>query len=195
MARTRFDQMAVIASEQDGLFTSLQARREGVVDSVLARLVQRGRLQRTSRGVYRIPHMAANRFSQHQEAVLWAKSHNGPEAVALSHETALLIYGISDANPGKIHLTVPLSARLRRAAPKVVSIHRADLAGDEIQIHEGIPLTTVGRTVGDLLRAGGRADLIERAIREARRAGFIADAEARRLKRQVRRHFESEAHS
>jgi hypothetical protein len=31
--------------------------------------------------------------------VLWAKASQGPEHIALSHETALPFYGISDAEP------------------------------------------------------------------------------------------------
>lgn len=189
MAQTRYEELVVMAEAHDGLFTSRQARDEGIEGSVLARLVERGRLERTSRGVYRIPYMTPGRFSQHQEAVLWAKAHRGPEAVALSHETALLIYGISDANPSAIHITVPRGTRFRRAAPKGLLIHFADLAGDEVEVHEGIPITSVTRTVGDLLRAGARADLIDQAVLEARREGFAGDAEARRLRRLVKRHF------
>ena len=66
----------------------------------------------------------------------------------LSHETALVLYGISDANPGAIHLTVPVGARRRREAPKAVQVQRADLAPAEITVLEGLPVTTIGRTVG-----------------------------------------------
>ena len=59
----------------------------------LVRLAQRGRIERTARGVYRIPYVPLNRFSQYREAVLWAKAHRGPINVALSHETALLVLG------------------------------------------------------------------------------------------------------
>ena len=73
MPRSRFDELMAIAEEHDGLVTAKQARQSGITDSVLARLVQRGRLERTSRGVYRIPYFAPGRFSQYLEAVLWAK--------------------------------------------------------------------------------------------------------------------------
>ena len=36
----------------------------------LVRLAQRGRIERTARGVYRIPYVPLNRFSQYREAVL-----------------------------------------------------------------------------------------------------------------------------
>jgi hypothetical protein len=98
--RTRFDELVALAEEHDGLLTAKQARDAGIADSVLARLTQRGRLERAARGVNRIPHFPSNRFTQYREAVLWAKADDGPQNIALSHATALAVYGISDANPG-----------------------------------------------------------------------------------------------
>jgi predicted transcriptional regulator of viral defense system len=185
----RLQRRQAIAEEHDGLVTAKQARQSGIIDSVLARLVQRGRLERTSRGVYRIPYFAPGRFSQYFEAVLWARANRGPEAVAISHLTALNMYGISDANPDLIHLTVPRSSRLRRQQPKGVVVHRNSLTGNDIRIHEGIPVTTISRTVHDLLSSGTRVDLIRQAISEARREGFIEESEARRLRRKVDLHL------
>ena len=178
-----------MAEEHDGLVTAGQARQSGFTDSVLSRLVERGRIERTSRGVYRIPYFPPGRFAQYLEAVLWAKANRGPEEVAVSHATALSVYGISDANPDLIHLTVPKSARLRRQQPKGVVIHRNDLKKEDIAVQEGIPLTTVGRTVADLLTAGARFDLIRQAISDARREGLIENGEAKQLRRKVDAHL------
>ena len=132
-----------------------------------------------------IPHFPLTRFSQYQEAMLWAKANRGPNEVAISHLTALNVYGISDANPDRIHITVPRSTRLRRQKPKGVVVHRGVITGDDIQIHEGIPVTTIGRTIEDLLNSRVRVDLVRQAISDARREGFIEDAEVRRLRRKV----------
>ena len=93
-------------------------------------------------------------------AVLWARAHRGPEQVAISHSTALAAYEISDANPHTIHITVPKALRLRRQKPKGIVVHREDLNSEDITIHEGMPLTTIARTVADLLKSGERIDLI-----------------------------------
>src|SRR5260370_1204648 len=114
MPRSRFEELIALAEDNDGLITAEKARAEGFTDSVLARLVQRRRIERIARGVYRIPYLSPGRFSQYREAVFWAKANRGPDAVALSHVTALAVYGISDANPASIHLTIPSTARLRR---------------------------------------------------------------------------------
>jgi predicted transcriptional regulator of viral defense system len=62
MPRSRFDELLALAGENDGLVTASQARAIGIVGSVLARLAQRGKLERVARGVYRIPHYPADRL-------------------------------------------------------------------------------------------------------------------------------------
>jgi predicted transcriptional regulator of viral defense system len=187
--RSRFNELMLLAEENDGLVTADNARQAGFTDSVLARLVQRGRIERTSRGVYRVPYLTPGRFSQYREAVLWARANRGPEQVAISHTTALAAYEISDANPHGIHITVPKAARLRRQKPKGIVVHREDLSPEDITIHEGMPLTTIARTVADLLKSGERIDLIRQAISDARREGFIEEPEARQIRRRVEEHL------
>jgi predicted transcriptional regulator of viral defense system len=183
--RSRFAELVSLAEENDGLVTADHARQAGFTDSVLARLVQRGRIERTSRGVYRVPYLTPGRFSQYREAVLWARANRGPAQVAISHATALAAYEISDANPHLIHMTVPRAARLRRQKPKGIVVHHEDLMTEEITVHEGMPITTIAKTVADLLKSGERIDLIRQAISDARRGGFIQASEARQLRRRL----------
>ena len=49
-------ELYALTEEHDGLLASKVARALGIQDSVLVRLAQRGRLERMSRGVYRIAH-------------------------------------------------------------------------------------------------------------------------------------------
>lgn len=187
MPRTRMDELFALAEEHDGLLASKDARALGIQDSVLVRLAQRGRLERMSRGVYRIAHFPADRLAQYREAVLWAQASQGPERVALSHETALLLYGISDVNPARVNLTVPMSARLRREHPEWIVIHRADLTPQEISQHEGMPLTSVERSVMDVLATTHRADIARRAITDALRGGLLNVPQGSRLRRLITR--------
>jgi len=189
--RTRFDELIALAEEHDGLLTAKQARDAGISDSVLARLTQRGRLERAARGVYRIPHFPSNRFSQYRQAVLWVKADDGPQNIALSHATALTLYGVSDANPALVHITIPRNARLRRVRPKWVEIHHADLQSDDVTVQEGLPITTVSRTVQDMLASTGQVGLVRQAISDARREGYIDSAEAQRLNRRTNSYVHS----
>ena len=189
MPRTRMDELYLLAEEHDGLFTSKEARALGIQDSVLTRLTQRGRLERVNRGVYRIAHYPPDRLAQYREAVLWAQaSHHGPEQhIALSHETALLVYGLSDLNPARVHLTVPKTARFRRKNPEWIAIHRADLKRPEIGEHEGIPVTTVERSIADVLATTHRPDIARQAITEALREGLLTIEQASALRKTVNR--------
>jgi predicted transcriptional regulator of viral defense system len=187
MPRTRMDELYTLAEEHEGLFTSKEARNLGIQDSVLARLAHRGRLERTSRGVYRIAHFPVDRLAQYREAVLWAQAnHHGLERIALSHETAMLVYGISDLNPSKVHLTVPKLARFRRERPDWIAIHQADLTDKEVGEHEGIPVTTVARSILDVLSTTHRRDVVQEAIKQALREGLLNSTEATVLRKIVR---------
>ena len=187
MPRTRMDELFALAEEHDGLLTSKEARAAGIQDSVLVRLAQRGRLERMTRGVYRIAHYPSDRLAQYREAVLWAKASQGPEDIALSHETALLLYDISDANPSRVNLTVPTSARWRRKCPAWVAIHRANLSPQDIGEHEGLPVTTVSRSIMDVLLATHRTDVARQSVSDALRAGLLNSAEASSLRRSITR--------
>jgi hypothetical protein len=61
----------------------------------------------------------------------------------------LAVYEISDVNPSRVHITVPKSARLRRRKPKWIVIHRGDLPLADVTLHEGLPVTTVAKSVLD----------------------------------------------
>jgi predicted transcriptional regulator of viral defense system len=179
------DDLLPLAEQNDGLVTAAQARALGIKDSVLARLAQRGRLERIARGVYRIPYFPADPLAQYREAILWARASHGPEQVALSHETALGVYGISDVNPAQVHLTVPKHARLRRKQPKWIVIHRGDLPPGDVTTHEGLPVTTVAKSVMDVMETTGRLGLARQALKDARKEGYISAAELQRLTRRL----------
>ncbi|MHB1799456.1 MAG: hypothetical protein ACYCUI_14340 [Vulcanimicrobiaceae bacterium] len=98
--------------------------------------------------------------------------------MALSHETALALLGLMDANPSKIQLTVPAHARLRRRSPARIAIHRAILNDKDVIEHEGLPVTPVARSVLDLARSGNPRFPYD-AIVEARREAYVAEPEGR----------------
>jgi predicted transcriptional regulator of viral defense system len=191
--RSRMDELLAIAENNDGFVTATQARVVGIKDSVLARLTQRGKLQRVARGVYRIPYFPSDRLGQYREAVLWARADSGPEKIALSHESALAVYRISDANPSRVHITVPKTARLRRRRPKWVEIHRADLRSSDIETREGLPVTTVEKTILQIMEETGRVGLARGALRDARKEGYITSDKARALTLHLNRYAHASA--
>jgi predicted transcriptional regulator of viral defense system len=188
LMRSRLDELLPLAEQNDSLVTASQARAIGILGSVLARLAQRGKLERVARGVYRIPYFPSDRLSQYREAVMWARASRGPKEVALSHETALAAFRISDVNPSRVHITVPKDTRLRRRKPKWIAIHREQLGPADITQHEGLPVTTVAKSVLQIAKETGRLGLARQAVKDARKEGYIGVAEATRLMRQLNQH-------
>lgn len=121
-----------LAESRSGWFRASDAVAAGVSRQQLARWASSGVLTRSAHGVYRLNDFPAQPFEDVIEACLWA----GPGAVA-SHDTALAIYGLGDAMPASIHITVP--HRLRKQRPGVI-VHIADSIGDTTN-RDGVPIT------------------------------------------------------
>jgi hypothetical protein len=85
---------------------------------------------------------------------------SGPGAV-LSHRTAAAHWGIRSWG-GAIEVTAPRKSRSRRNVRR----HSASLPEDEVTTKDGIPVTTVPRTLFDLA-AIASLDLVENALRES----------------------------
>ncbi len=174
-----------VAEDHDGIISASAARDAGIPANTLVRLAERGTLERVARGVYRLPMFpaAASKHAEFQAAVAWAGANNGP-AAAISHESALSLFGISDALPGRIHLTIDPKSRVRRTIPKLYVVHREPLSPSDCASYEGVPVTTVERTIRDVARAG-RNDLALAAIADGKRLGFINRSREAALRREI----------
>jgi very-short-patch-repair endonuclease len=79
----------------------------------------------------------------------------------LSHRSAAALWGVRSGAGEVTHVTVGHKSRTSR----LIRRHFALLPDDEMTVHEGIPVTTVPRTVLDLA-ARSSADNVEVAIRQ-----------------------------
>jgi predicted transcriptional regulator of viral defense system len=181
MPGSEYQKIMDLAADQFGYVATSQAVAQGVSNNALRMTASRGVLERVSWGVYRLPTFPASAFAEYMEACLWPA---GPVGV-ISHQSALAIRDISDVNPAKVHITLPKSFRVRRKIPGYLSIHHADLSEDEIGSEEGIPTTTVRRTIEDCFRAHLGPALLRKAIDDGVRLGYLNSDEARELEREV----------
>jgi len=145
----------------------------------LVMMERRESVERVSRGVYRLVHFPVGPLSQYMEASLWPA---GPMGI-ISHESALALYNISDVNPNRIHITVPRSFRTRRQIPRQLVVHHADILEGERGGHEGIPVTSVARTIKDCHAAHLGDELLARALVDAERQGLLSTKEASDIRR------------
>jgi predicted transcriptional regulator of viral defense system len=119
------------------------------------------------------------------EASLWPGSHSRDVQGVISHESALAFHELSDVSPSKIHITVPRALRIRRAVPRYLSVHHANLDPTEIEWHDGMPVTTPVRTIRDSHAAHAGPALIRQAVDDARRRGLMPAREAAALEAEL----------
>jgi hypothetical protein len=71
----------------------------------------------------------------------------GPEAV-LSHQSAIVLWGLRRRRIGPIHVSATRGRQgVRRR--EGIWVHRCKLRAEDVTVHEGIPVTTVARTLFD----------------------------------------------
>jgi predicted transcriptional regulator of viral defense system len=170
-----------VAADQRGYVTQRQARAHGVAPTTLVQMARRGQVEHVAHGLYRFKAFPSGPLDAYMEAALWPQGTRG----VLSHETALDLYGLSDANPDKIHITVPVRHTVRRQRPDLYEIHHADLEPDEVTWRDGLPLTTVVRTILDCHRTHLRRGLLQQALEQARARGLITNATEHRLRGEI----------
>lgn len=152
-----------LADAHGGLFTTAEAKAAGLSDRVLSYYYRRGDLDRVSHGIYRFVNYPFHRHQDLIAAALWT-----PAGSAISHETALGVYGLADAMANLIHVTVPSAFRGKRAG---VMVHHAELDATERTVWDDVPVTTIERTLIDVATTSS-PDLARTACRQALDAGM-----------------------
>jgi predicted transcriptional regulator of viral defense system len=183
MPGAAYSLIAEIAADQHGYVTLQDAVAAGVSGVTLARMAQRGTLERASQAVYRVPLIPADELDELMRAVLWPRGVRG----VLSHQTALELHGLSDVNPSKIHLTVPRAHRVQRTVPAGYMLHREDLASEDVTAHDGIPIVMPTRAVLQTHAAGLGPALIAQAIQDGRGKGLFSAEQATDLAQKTAR--------
>lgn len=168
-----------IAESQAGYFSSRQARQAGYTPALLSYHAKRGNILRVRQGVYRLRH-----FPEQPHADLFIAWLAAGEQAVISHESALSLYELTDLIPAEIHLTIPRSASRRKQGMR---LHTARLRPDEVTRRGGLPVTTLPRTLADLLRLGVEHMWIEQAIRQAIQQGLTSAEELRAESRRYAR--------
>ena len=160
-----------IAAEQGGYFTAQQALAIGYAYPDQHYHVTHGNWERVARGIFRLRDYPPP--EREDLIVLSLMSHDRadqPQAV-FSYETALALHDLSDANPARIHLTVPPG--FRRQLPTGIVIHRGIVPPEEWEEHDGYRVTTPLRTLKDIAASPTSWPFLESAVRDALRRGLV----------------------
>ena len=161
--------LAEVAGRQHGVVDVAQLHSCGVSEWAISRWLTAGRLHRIHPGVYALGHSSLPLFGRLFAALLYA----APDA-ALSHTTAAWLWGLVDAEPKRIHLTVPG----RRLSMPDVRVHHS--RRPQATTHRGLPVTTVARTLRDIAWMLPYAQL-RRALAEADYRGLLVPREVERV--------------
>jgi hypothetical protein len=136
--------IAALAARQHAVVSVEQLRTLGLTMAAIQWRADTGRLHRIYHGVYSlVPRSLLSRNGRHMAAVLAC----GPGAL-LSHRSAAALHELRRSEAVKIDVTLPRRSGRRHAG---IAIHRSTtLAPADATVVDGIPCTSVARTLLDL---------------------------------------------
>jgi len=173
-------QLFEVAQQQQGYFTTKQAKAAGFAENTHPYHVQAGNWAREHRGIYRLIQFPA---TDRPDLALWSLwSSNRKEEVegVYSHQTAISLFDLSDLNPAKLHMTVPRGFRRNSKLPGILVLHYADVPASDTQTGPGYTYTRPLRTIIDLIEAGDvQRNFIRQALAQAVDRGMITRQQLR----------------
>jgi predicted transcriptional regulator of viral defense system len=172
-----------IAEQQQGFFTTKQAKAAGFAENTHPYHVQVGNWIREYRGIYRLALFPATDRPDLILWALWSRNRNEKVEGVYSHQTALSLYELSDLNPAKLHMTVPTGFRRNSDIPGILVLHYADLPESDVQAAQGFKFTRPLRTILDLIEAGTvERNFIRQALKQALDRGLITRLQIRNMR-------------
>ncbi len=174
-----YNQLAELAAENYGYLTTEEVEDAGIDPHRLVELARRGQIEHRARALYRLPLIPPTPLDAYREATLWPRGTEG----VISHASALDLYGLGDANPAKIHLTLPRAHRPRRQVPSQYVLHHEDLDPAEVGAYEGIPAVTPATAIRQSRKLG--TELLRGAIEDGLRRGLLRPAEADDIRQEL----------
>lgn len=154
-----------LAARQHGVVTRRQLLGLGLSARAVQHRIDKGRLHPVDRGVYAVGRPDLSRRGLWMAAVLGCG-----EGAALSYGSAAALWGVGQERRDLVEVSA-MSCSVRHR-PRLHVFRRSNLRAAEIVVRDGIPVTSVVRTLIDI---AGRLDrtALERAVNEADRLGLI----------------------
>jgi very-short-patch-repair endonuclease len=150
--------VAALADRQHGVVARRQLLELGLTPKMVRRRVETARLVVLHLGVYAVGHARLTRHGEWLAGVLAV----GPDAV-LSHRSAAALHGVRQERGRR----VDVATTAKRASTNWIEVHgRQTLAPADVTVRDGIPVTTVSRTLVDLASILDARDL-SRTVNEA----------------------------
>jgi very-short-patch-repair endonuclease/predicted transcriptional regulator of viral defense system len=171
--------LATLAGRQYGVVGRWQLVELGFGAEAIKAALSSGRLHPLHREAYAVGHRIVVKRGKWLAAVLAM----GPGAF-LSHESAAALWGLAGDRP-KVHVNAPRGRQVRPGRRSGIKVHRCKFAEDEVTVHDGIPVSTVARTLFDLAERSAPHEL-KSAWDEADRLKRLRIPEIARGRRRAR---------
>lgn len=159
-----------LAEGNAGYLTARAAAQAGIPRSTLSYHARPGgRLVHVARGLYRLRDFPSSPY-EHIVAG-WLRTPPSADAI-VSHESALELDELSDLIADQVHVTVPRAQRRKPIDGVAVHPTTFPITTEQRRRVLGMPVTTVDRTIIDVLRSAGMTEQIEMAVADALRRGL-----------------------
>lgn len=178
MASSTIALLGSLAVERWGMFTTAQAADVGIARKTLSSLARARAIERVAQGVYRMAGAPVADVELDMIRIHWLAlggttrppTRTGAPALVAAGKTAATIHQIGDWFSGASTFVVP-ERRVTRLSD--VRLRVVALSSDEAVIVDGLPATTVERTIADLIATGEDLSLVVNAVSEASRKGSL----------------------
>ena len=150
--------------------------------------VQAGNWLREHRGIYRLALFPEPERPDLILWWLWSRDRTDQPIGIYSHQTALSLHELTDANPSRLDMTVPPSFRRGLPTPRILRLHYGLISEPEQEALFGAPVTNALRTILDVWEEGSLAkdtlrQAFRQAFRQAKSSGKITRKQAAELLR------------
>ena len=176
------EELQSLAASQWGLFTAAQARELGIQRNQVARLVKRRLVESVDYGVYRFSSgyeashtdLKAAWLSLYPKKTAYERMAEQPLDAVVRGRTAAFLHDLGDFYPTPFSFAVSKRRQTRRD-----NIHclLEEVDPQDIVFVDSLPVTSVEKTIADLIREGEDPTLLGQAIGDAARGGHEFDFE------------------
>ena len=161
-----------ITASQWGMVTTAQAGTVGITRLVLSRLAEAGHLERLAHGVYKDAGAPSDEFEDLRAAWLSTEPKrfaedrvtDGVNGVVVAGSSAAALHGIGDLWATRHEF---LSRTRRQSQRDEIRFRQRQLDQQDVALIEGLPATTLERTLADLLEQTGDLSLVADALGDA----------------------------
>lgn len=140
--------LELIGSETNGLVTAAAAKNSGIAQTWLTRLSNAGHIERLRHGVYALPSAAGTSNQELRAVWLSLGGEPGQPNVVVADYSAAVLHGLGDLVSPSYQF---LSRTKKQSAQRDLRIRQTAIKDTEIVWIDGLPVTSVSRTVQDLI--------------------------------------------